>query len=199
MKKQLVGLMIVGMMQVALPAANAVMLCARARPDGSFNTNVKIREACSPTERMLDAASLGLQGPQGPQGPKGDPGTGASDVFTHAGNGINPLSATQYASLGSIELPAGSYSMVVQAEFAQDDSTFAQGSCQLRYGTRQEWLGDFSLAPDRGNLYSQTFIATFWLDAPTTVSLDCRRWTGSISQFGKLSFVATRVGTISAQ
>lgn len=54
--------------------ANAVVLCARQRPDGSYNTTVKIREACVGSETQLDTGTLGLQGPPGPQGPAGPEG-----------------------------------------------------------------------------------------------------------------------------
>lgn len=55
--------------------ANAVVLCARARGDGTFNTSVKIREACRPTETQLHPVALGLQGPAGPIGPSGPTGS----------------------------------------------------------------------------------------------------------------------------
>jgi hypothetical protein len=63
--------------------AEAVVLCARSRRDGTFNTTIKIREACRPTETQLDTLALGLEGEPGPpgqdgaegaQGPKGDTG-----------------------------------------------------------------------------------------------------------------------------
>jgi hypothetical protein len=52
-------------------SADAVMLCARPRSDGTFSTSVKIREVCQTRETPLDPLALGLKGPQGPAGPPG--------------------------------------------------------------------------------------------------------------------------------
>src|SRR5262245_29723199 len=60
---------------VSAASASAVVLCAKPRPDGTFNTSVRIRETCRPNERQLDPAALGLQGPPGPTGATG---TGAA-------------------------------------------------------------------------------------------------------------------------
>lgn len=38
----------------------AAVLCARPKRDGSFNSTVKIREACKPKEHQLDPASVGF-------------------------------------------------------------------------------------------------------------------------------------------
>lgn len=59
---------------LAVFAAHAAVLCARPHADGTFNTSVKIREACRPSEAQLDPAALGLQGPPGPLGPAGAEG-----------------------------------------------------------------------------------------------------------------------------
>src|SRR5262245_52027817 len=40
--------------------AGAAVLCAKPRKDGTFNTPVKIREACKPNEVQLDAAAVSL-------------------------------------------------------------------------------------------------------------------------------------------
>ena len=45
---------------VARDTAGAAVLCAKPRKDGSFNTDVKIREACKPGEVQLDAAAVGF-------------------------------------------------------------------------------------------------------------------------------------------
>ena len=50
-------------------SAEAVVLCAKPRSDGTFNTSVKAREACKTGETQFDAAQIGAQGPQGPVGP----------------------------------------------------------------------------------------------------------------------------------
>jgi hypothetical protein len=51
---------------LATTAANAVVLCAKPRSDGSYNTTIKLREACKDTEMRLGPSALGLQGPPGP-------------------------------------------------------------------------------------------------------------------------------------
>jgi hypothetical protein len=40
--------------------AQAAVLCAKPRKDGTFNTTVRIREACKSTEVMLSPAGVGL-------------------------------------------------------------------------------------------------------------------------------------------
>jgi hypothetical protein len=47
-------------------AVDAVVLCARPRANGTFNTAVKIRQTCLKGETQLDPGALGLQGPPGP-------------------------------------------------------------------------------------------------------------------------------------
>jgi len=74
------GLVMVGVLLVGATNANAVLLCAKPKKDGTFDTSVMIRESCRGDERQLDPIALGLQGPkgdpglQGLQGPPGDPG-----------------------------------------------------------------------------------------------------------------------------
>ncbi len=65
--------MAVFVLALTIPA-NAVVLCAKQRSDGTFNTSVKIREVCKTREVELDPAGLGLEGEQGPAGPQGDAG-----------------------------------------------------------------------------------------------------------------------------
>ena len=60
-------------------SAEAVVLCAKPKSDGTYNTNVKLREVCKTGETQLDSTALGLQGPQGEQGPAGSPGTDGKD------------------------------------------------------------------------------------------------------------------------
>lgn len=63
---------------IALQSTSAAaVLCARKRPDGTFNSNVALRETCRPRETQLDPVALGLQGPKGDQG---NPGTGVSVI-----------------------------------------------------------------------------------------------------------------------
>ena len=61
------------------PLADAVVLCAKPKKNGTFNTSVMIREACRKSETQLDLAALGVQGLQGPQGDAGPAGTPAWD------------------------------------------------------------------------------------------------------------------------
>ena len=69
--------------------ANAAVLCARPRTDGTFNASVRIREMCRANERQLDPSALGLQGPLGPQGPVGPSGPqGAIGTQGPAGPGL---------------------------------------------------------------------------------------------------------------
>lgn len=69
-------LSIVAVTTLSAGTAHAVVLCAKPRSDGSYNTSVKIREVCKSGETQLDAAQLGVQGEQGPEGPEGPPGPG---------------------------------------------------------------------------------------------------------------------------
>jgi hypothetical protein len=46
---------------IAGHTAHAVVLCAKARRDGTFSTGIKIRENCGPKETQLDPVELGLQ------------------------------------------------------------------------------------------------------------------------------------------
>lgn len=55
---------------VTLPVS-AVALCAKQRSDGTFNSSVRIREACKAREAQLDPPALVLQGSDGPPGPVG--------------------------------------------------------------------------------------------------------------------------------
>src|SRR5437879_5862237 len=67
---------VVGLAALALAAssARAVVLCARARSDGTFSTTLKVRELCKSSETQLAPGALALQGPAGPQGSEGPPG-----------------------------------------------------------------------------------------------------------------------------
>lgn len=69
--------------------AHAAVLCAKPKPDGSFDGSVKIRTACKPRETQLDPVDLGLQGPQGVPGPPGETGaTGAPGPAGAPGPGL---------------------------------------------------------------------------------------------------------------
>jgi len=55
-------------------STHAAVLCAKPRPDGTFNASVKIRDVCRAREVQLDPADLELTGEQGPPGPQGTAG-----------------------------------------------------------------------------------------------------------------------------
>ena len=55
-----VMILLAGAVLMAGDTAVAAVLCAKPRKDGTFNTAVKIREACKPGEVQLDAAAVGL-------------------------------------------------------------------------------------------------------------------------------------------
>lgn len=62
-------LCIVVTLAVTSTAQAAVVLCAKARPDGLFSSTVKVRSgSCRASEQQLDPGPLGLQGPAGPPG-----------------------------------------------------------------------------------------------------------------------------------
>src|SRR4029077_12287331 len=83
--------------------AFAVVLCARARPDGTFNTTVKIRTACKPGETQLDPGALGLQGPAGPAGPglivKDSNGTAVGSLVVEGGSRYVVMRGTTEATI----------------------------------------------------------------------------------------------------
>jgi len=55
-------------------SANALVLCARRKADGTIDGALRARPACKPREVVVDPVALGLQGPQGPQGLPGPAG-----------------------------------------------------------------------------------------------------------------------------
>jgi hypothetical protein len=75
MPRQLLALVIASAVLGSVSSAHAVVLCARQKADGTFNSSVRIREACRPTETQLDPIGLGLQGPAGTIGPSGPTGS----------------------------------------------------------------------------------------------------------------------------
>jgi len=63
----------------AVPA-DAAVLCGKQRSDGTFNSSVRIREACKARETQLDPVALGLEGEPGPPGADGVDGSNCWDV-----------------------------------------------------------------------------------------------------------------------
>lgn len=90
---------------VTVVTADAVVLCAKPRGDGTFNTTIKLREQCTPRETTLDPGALGLRGPAGADGLPGPIGptgaTGAAGTTGPAGPTL-PLACT-----GRLVYPAG--------------------------------------------------------------------------------------------
>ena len=56
----LVAVVLAGAALAAAHSARAAVLCAKPRNDGTFNSGVKIREACKPNEVQLDPAAVGF-------------------------------------------------------------------------------------------------------------------------------------------
>src|SRR6186997_2743799 len=81
-------------------SAEAVVLCAKPRADGTFNSSVKIREACNSNETQLVAAQIGIQGPQGPAGP--------SEAWVGQTDSRMPMFGGNQL-LGSVDVPPGEY------------------------------------------------------------------------------------------
>jgi len=67
-------LLVAGILALSFQQADAVVLCAEPNQDGTFNTTMKIRTACKPSETQLDPGALGLRGPPEPTGLRGPPG-----------------------------------------------------------------------------------------------------------------------------
>jgi len=71
-----VALIVAGTLLVAgsLSDANALVLCARKRANGTIQGVIKVREECKFREVELDPDELGLRGPAGEAGAPGAPG-----------------------------------------------------------------------------------------------------------------------------
>jgi len=73
------GIAFASVLGMAMPSW-AVVLCAKTRKDGTFNSTVRIRETCRKKETQLDPAALGLQGPPGQDGAPGENGAPGKDA-----------------------------------------------------------------------------------------------------------------------
>ena len=104
-------------------SAEAVVLCAKPRSDGTFSTSVKVREACKAGETQLDAAQIGAQGPQGPVGP--------SEAWVGETAGRMPMFLGNQ-QLASIDVPPGEYTVQTFVRFIADPGVAeASVSCEL--------------------------------------------------------------------
>lgn len=101
------SLVVVSLVLSAAIAADAAVLCARRRADGTFNSAVTIRETCTSKESALDPAALGLQGPPGPQGPEGPQGP-AGPPGPDGAPGPEGAPGPSLASLNDIPCDTGS-------------------------------------------------------------------------------------------
>jgi len=104
-------------------SAEAVVLCAKPRADGTFNSSVKIREACNSNETQLDAAQIGIQGPQGPAGP--------SEAWVGQTDSRMPMFGGNQL-LGSVDVPPGEYVVQTIVRILADPSPSQSSiSCEL--------------------------------------------------------------------
>jgi len=112
---------LVVLMALFASTADAVVLCAKPKKNGTFSTAVKIRETCKPGETTLDTAALGLQGPPGTPGPalrvRDAVGTFVG-IVSHASSlrgALNPLSSevmiafAEGASSGLLKVTPGGF------------------------------------------------------------------------------------------
>jgi hypothetical protein len=148
----------IGVVVVALVAAStgvdAVVLCARQRADGTFNTSIKLRESCRQGEEQLDPVALvqgppgptGPQGPAGPEGPTGPAGSvGALDCIQHFPGFVPETGSDVCQTLGRFCVQA----QQTGREFLEDVSfsggksrAFAAFGCSTPLNTNQ-----FSVSP----------------------------------------------------
>jgi hypothetical protein len=105
-------------------SADAVVLCARPRSDGTFNTSVKIRESCKGNETPLAPLALGLTGPPGPPGP--------SPGFTCSSSCISGYPSADFicgGTQGSCSSPDGFATANVRVVSCTTDDALATSFC----------------------------------------------------------------------
>jgi hypothetical protein len=106
----------------ALPV-DAVVLCAKQRSDGTFNSSVRIREACKSRETQLDPVALGLEGPQGEQGQQGEPGqAGSFEVQDGLGNTVGTLIGKHTNGFFTVLEPTSGKALTL-VQFGRSDGT----------------------------------------------------------------------------
>lgn len=76
--RKLGALLVVSAILGLSTSADALVLCARKKANGSIQGVVKVREECKFREVELDPVELGLQGPAGEPGEQGPPGEDGS-------------------------------------------------------------------------------------------------------------------------
>lgn len=92
------------LLSIASASQATVVLCAKARPDGSFSTSVKIRSgSCRGNEQQLDPGPLGLQGLPGP----------GLVVKDGAGHVVGPVLSAASVDYTQVALQAGGVTIAV--------------------------------------------------------------------------------------
>ena len=175
-------------------SAEAVVLCAKPRADGTFNTSVKVRETCKTDETQLDAAAIGAQGPQGPVGP--------SEAWVGETDGRMPMFLGNQ-QLASIDVPAGEYTVQTFVRILADPG-IAQSvvNCELIASP----IGEIDVAgwsPPIDTVFQQYDIPMLgWARLPGggTIILECDAFSSDPLElrlgYNVSPLVATRVGAV---
>lgn len=173
-------------------SADAVVLCARPKKDGTFSTTVKIREVCRLHETQLDPGALGLQGPPGSPGP-----SGVSQGYTKAVN-FNTVGSMSVGFSETIvlqmDLPPGSFVVDGKVELVNSSGSDAQLYCRID-DNNFNFDGTASQQVENNTARSLHPTATIQLFAPGSVTLKCAIGSGFIGQtvltrnFAKLTAV----------
>jgi hypothetical protein len=153
----------------------------------------------------------GSPGPSGPSGPQGSPGpTGSagapgSDGAPAAYTNINPLAVNmlgEYATVATLDLPAGSYAITGQATLHNSSNSEQGVACILNVVHGDSIPGSrsaSSFGPGSGS-HSQVSIsnqAAVTLDTAGTVVMQCDTTDGSTA--GPSSLIAVQVKTVTIQ
>jgi hypothetical protein len=156
----------------------------------SGDTTIKWNQK-GPTGPQGPQGPQGPTGPQGPPGPKGDPGpSGISQAYTYLRIPSGPLeippAGASAQSMGSLNLPAGSYlaeaTLTVSNTanfFGQDNHRFI--TCQLTGAPESSYLRIDGADTDSSTATLSINVA-LGLGQATTASLDCRALDGGSDQ-----------------
>jgi hypothetical protein len=179
----------------AASSAEAVVLCAKPSANGTFNTSVKIREACKPNETQLDPADIGAQGPQGPVGP--------SEAWTAQTGGAHPLGAGDHQLIGSLDVPPGEYVVHTTLRVIADPSPTQNGiNCELiaSPGSEIDVHGWSPPIPDVFQQYDITMLGWARMPAGGQFRIECDIFYANPSDpnigYNPSPIVATRVGAV---
>jgi Collagen triple helix repeat (20 copies) len=193
-------------------------------PNASVGTKQLKKEAVTPGKlsKASKVALTGAQGPAGPQGPtgpqgprgetgatgspgiqgepgeRGEPGSeGPSDGYFAEGDERGATIHESAASLGAVNVPAGSYLFTAVARLTNEIPSPANAECFLRNtsgGTARGVNVNLAASPDR------KIISTVWartVSAPAKFTLTCET-TDSTSTVSvdEVSIAAVKVGTL---